>query len=54
MFTTAFGTPVHPDNFGHYVRDATKRAGLGAWSPHELRHSAASLLLAMNVPLKVV
>lgn len=28
--------------------------GLGHWHPHELRHSAASLLLAEGVPLKVV
>ena len=28
--------------------------GLGHWHPHELRHSAASLLLAQGVPLKVV
>ena len=29
-------------------------AGLGHWSIHELRHSCASLLLAMGVPLEVV
>ena len=29
-------------------------AGLGKWTPHELRHSAASLLLAQGVPLKTV
>lgn len=28
--------------------------GLGHWHPHELRHSAASLLLAQGVPLIVV
>jgi Phage integrase family len=31
-----------------------KRAGLGHWSIHELRHSCASLLLAKRVPLEVV
>ena len=28
--------------------------GLGHWSMHELRHSCASLMLAMGVPLEVV
>jgi hypothetical protein len=28
--------------------------GIGHWSIHELRHSCASLLLAMRVPLEVV
>ena len=31
-----------------------KEAGLGHWSIHELRHSCASLLLAMEVPFEVV
>ena len=29
-------------------------AGLGKWHPHELRHSAASLMLAQGVKLQVV
>jgi hypothetical protein len=29
-------------------------AGLGKWTPDGLRHSAASLLLAQGVPLKIV
>ena len=32
----------------------TERAGLGRWHPHELRHSAASLLSAAGVPLEEV
>ena len=30
----------------------TKDAGLGTWHPHELRHSAASILSAAGVPLE--
>ena len=33
------------------LTDACDEAGLGHWTPHELRHSAASLLLASGVPL---
>ncbi len=30
------------------------RADLGHWTPHELRHSAASIMLAQGTPLWVV
>jgi integrase len=54
VFTTPLGTPVDPRNFNRLVSDIAKRAGLGHWHPHELRHSAASLLLAAKVPLETV
>lgn len=54
VFRTPFGTAVDPDNFRNICYKVTTDAGIGRWSPHELRHSAASLLLAMGVPLKVV
>ncbi len=54
LFRTPFGTPLDPDNFRNICYTVTKAAGLGRWSPHELRHSAASLLIAMGVPLKTV
>jgi integrase len=54
VFRTPFGTAVDPDNFRNLTYRVTEAAGLGRWSPHELRHSAASLLLAQGVPLKVV
>lgn len=54
VFRTEFGTAVDPANFRHYTYKVTQDAGLGRWSPHELRHSAASLLLSQGVPLKVV
>lgn len=54
MFPTVFGTPSDPDNFSHLFSKMTKRAGLGHWHPHELRHSGASLMLAQGTPLHVV
>lgn len=32
----------------------TENAGLGRWQPHELRHSAATLLSAVGVPLEEI
>ena len=54
VFTSSVGTPLDPDRVNRMVQAITDRAGLGRWTPHEMRHSAASLLLAMGVPLEVV
>ena len=54
VFRTEFGTAVDPANFKHRTHRLTKAAGIGVWGPHELRHSAASILLAMGLPLKTV
>lgn len=54
MFPTAFGNPSDPDAFSHLFSRLTQKAGLGHWHPHELRHSAASLMLAQGTPLHVV
>jgi len=54
VFTTGFGTLVDPANLRRSLRYITERAGLGRWHPHELRHSAASLLSAAGVPLEEV
>ena len=54
VFRTELGTALDPANFRHYTYATTEHAGIGRWTPHELRHSAASLLIAMGVPLKVV
>jgi integrase len=53
VFTTPIGTVVDPDNFGHYFSKLTKKAGLGHWHLHELRHSAVSIMLALDVPLHI-
>ncbi len=54
IFTSTIGTPLDPEWFGKTVPKITKAAGLGHWSIHELRHSCASLLIAMEVPLEVI
>jgi len=54
VFRTTIGTPIDPANFRHYFTALCQRAGLGHWHPRELRHSAASLMLAQGVPLEVV
>jgi integrase len=54
VFTTQLGTPLDPRNIQRDFQTICTKAGLGKWHPHELRHSAASLMLAAGVPLQVV
>lgn len=54
VFTRPNGTAVDPSNVRHRFATLCKRAGLGPLTPHELRHSAASIMLAQGVPLHVV
>jgi integrase len=54
LFPGALGTPLDPDNFSHWFTRLCSQAGLGHWHPHDLRHSAASLMLAQGVGLEVV
>ena len=68
VFTTTVGTPLDPSQVSRTVAKLTMHAGasydaegeiipgtgLGRWTPHEFRHSAASLLIAQGVPLKVI
>jgi integrase len=54
VFRTPLGTAVDPSNFRKALSAATQAAGLGHWHPHELRHSAASLLLSQGLPLKLI
>ncbi len=54
IFASEIGTPMDPENFSRSFSRLCKRAGLGHWHPHELRHSGASLMLAQGTPLHVV
>ncbi len=54
VFTTPVGTPVDPANLGKYLSLAAKSAGLGHRNPHQLRHSAATIMLAQGIPLHEV
>jgi integrase len=53
-FPTNVGTPMSPSNLRRDLARLTEAAGLGRWSPNELRHSAASLLSASGVPLEQI
>jgi site-specific recombinase XerC len=48
------GTPVDPRDDFREFRKLLARAGLPPVRLHDLRHTAASLLLAQNVPARVV
>jgi integrase len=54
IFTTSIGTPIDPRNLNREFRSICIEADLGNWHPHELRHSAASLMLAQGIQLQVV
>ena len=54
VFPSGLGTLLDPANLRRGLRHVTEQAGLGRWHPHELRHSAASLLFAAGVPLEEV
>jgi site-specific recombinase XerD len=54
IFPSALGTPMDPDNVSHCFSRICRRAGLGHWHLHELRHSGASLMLAQGTDLYVV
>jgi integrase len=52
--TREAGAEWEDDPDGPGKQRIVEGTGLGHWHPHELRHSAASLLLAEGVPIKVV
>lgn len=54
VFTTTVGTPLDPSNLRRGFATLTKKAGIGHWHPHELRHSAASILSASGVPIEQI
>jgi integrase len=54
VFTTPIGTPTDPRNDFRQFKKLLARADLPSVRLHDLRHTAASLLLAQNVPARVV
>jgi integrase len=54
VFSTEVGTLIDPSNLRRSFSQMTERAGIGHWHPHELRHSAASLLSASGVPIEQI
>jgi integrase len=54
VFTSSIGTPLDPHRVAREIKSMTSDVLGEAWTPHEMRHTAASILLAQNVPLKTV
>jgi integrase len=54
VFATRLGTPIHPRNDYRSFREIIRRTGLRVVRVHDLRHTAASILLAEGVPARVV
>lgn len=50
VFTTPIGTPIDPRNDYREFKKLLGRAGLPPVRLHDLRHTAASLLVAQGVP----
>ena len=54
VFTTPFGKPMHGPTVTRQFQECLSAAGIPRQRFHDLRHGAASLLLAQGVPMKVV
>jgi integrase len=54
VFTDAIGRPLHPESVSAAFRKDRDRAGVPRVRFHDLRHSAATALLAAGVPLAVI
>jgi integrase len=54
VFASRVGTPLSPRNDYRAFRALAARAGLRPVRLHDLRHTAASLLLSQGVPARVV
>src|SRR3954451_14789678 len=54
VFTTRVETPVHPRNDYRSFRELIQQTNLRQVRIHDLRHTAASVLLAQGVPARVV
>jgi len=54
IFTTSLGSPIHPRNLLRDFKKLLMDAGLPTIRFHDLRHTAASLMLNNNIPPIVV
>lgn len=52
VFPTPIGTKTDISNFRKRFKAACVEAGIGDWTLHELRHTAASWLIGQKLPLK--
>jgi integrase len=54
VFASKIGTPIEPRNLTRHYDALTRHAGLGRRRFHDLRHTAATLLLAQGTEMRVV
>jgi len=54
VFCTAVGAPLDPSNLRRTLDKVAAQAGLGHWTPRELRHSAVSLMSAAGVLIEAI
>jgi len=53
VFTREDGTPLHPEHLSDRLETLARRAGLPRIRLHDLRHTAATLMLADGTPVNV-
>jgi len=54
VFTSTAGTPLNPRNFGRTFRQLCTEAGVRVIKLHHQRHTAATIMLRLGVPPRVV
>lgn len=54
IFTTSVGTPIHARNLLRYFKKLLRDAGLPEIRFHDLRHTAASIMLNHGIPVIIV
>jgi integrase len=54
VFTTTKGQPIHGANLSKVLHAHLDRLGLPRVTCHDLRHSCATVLFSMGVPLPVI
>ena len=54
VFTTPTGNPIHATNLLPLLRKALAAAGLPKVGLHDLRHSCATILYAMGIPIEAI
>ena len=54
LFTQADGKPMHPGSINSWTKKFREEHSLPEYTPHALRHTAATLLIMGGVPVKAV
>ena len=54
LFTTATGSPIHPDTISGWFADFIKRHELPHVTIHSLRHTNATLMINSHIPLTTI